>query len=555
MLTRLRIKNFKLFEEVDIDLGQSVVFIGPNNSGKTSALQALTLWFDGLKQWNNAISITPRRTTGTAINRILILNIPVSNTNLLFRNRKTRDHQGNKHSNTLIKIAVSGFSNNDNWEIEFEYYYSNSEILYCKPSYNIEYPKASAIPRIAFLPPMSGLISEEPLIQSGRINVLIGEGQTAQVLRNICYNVYENKDGKDWEKIVKHIEVLFGETLLRPQYLPDRGAIALNIKNRDNVILDISSTGRGLQQTLLLLAFLYSNPRSVILLDEPDAHLEILRQRQVYDLIKKVAETLGSQIIAASHSEVVLNEAVESDKVIAFLGKRPHTINDKGTQLLKSLRDFGFEQYYQAELKGWILYLEGSSDLTILREFARILQHKAFDILKMPFVQYIQQASKAREHFFGIKEGKDDLTGILIMDKNAILQSHPDFNEIKWRKNEIENYICIRSVFLDFALKGDYLEFKGSADYVEMMEQSLTEISKSYLDIEKVSPWSPDTNASKFMQALFDNFFNRIGQRNILNKSNYHILLEYLPVDNIDPEIIEKLDAIVETAMKAKTWE
>jgi predicted ATP-dependent endonuclease of OLD family len=43
MLTLLQIRNFKTLEEADIPLGQNVVLIGPNNSGKTSALQALSL--------------------------------------------------------------------------------------------------------------------------------------------------------------------------------------------------------------------------------------------------------------------------------------------------------------------------------------------------------------------------------------------------------------------------------------------------------------------------------------------------------------------------------
>ena len=41
MLTRLTVRNFKRFEEVVIDLDSPVLFIGPNNSGKTTALQAL----------------------------------------------------------------------------------------------------------------------------------------------------------------------------------------------------------------------------------------------------------------------------------------------------------------------------------------------------------------------------------------------------------------------------------------------------------------------------------------------------------------------------------
>jgi predicted ATP-dependent endonuclease of OLD family len=48
MLTRLTVRNFKRFGEVQIELGNPVVLIGPNNSGKTTALQVLALWDIGL---------------------------------------------------------------------------------------------------------------------------------------------------------------------------------------------------------------------------------------------------------------------------------------------------------------------------------------------------------------------------------------------------------------------------------------------------------------------------------------------------------------------------
>jgi predicted ATPase len=44
--------NGQPFGAVEIKLGNPVIFIGPNNSGKTSALQALALWEIGLKKWN-----------------------------------------------------------------------------------------------------------------------------------------------------------------------------------------------------------------------------------------------------------------------------------------------------------------------------------------------------------------------------------------------------------------------------------------------------------------------------------------------------------------------
>lgn len=51
MLTKLTVRNFKQFDDIAIELDNPVVFVGPNNSGKTSAMQALALWNLGLKRW------------------------------------------------------------------------------------------------------------------------------------------------------------------------------------------------------------------------------------------------------------------------------------------------------------------------------------------------------------------------------------------------------------------------------------------------------------------------------------------------------------------------
>ena len=109
-------------------------------------------------------------------------------------------------------------------------------------------------------------------------------------------------------------------------------------------------------------------------LDEPDAHLEILRQRQIYHLLTEVADESGGQIIAASHSEALLRLAArqEPDKIIAFVGQ-PHRIDERIDQVLKALKDIEFDQYYLAAQTGWVLYLEGTTDLLILKAFAERL--------------------------------------------------------------------------------------------------------------------------------------------------------------------------------------
>ena len=151
----------------------------------------------------------------------------------------------------------------------------------------------------------------------------------------------------------------------------------MGFRDESGISLDLSSSGQGFQQMLLLLAYIATHPRSVLLLDVPDAHLEILRQGQIYQVLTDLAREHGSQIIVVSHSGAILKEAfAKGDLVIGFFDE-PHPINGNGSQLLKSLSDFDAEAYYLAQQRGWILYLKGPTDLPILQAFAEKLGHPA----------------------------------------------------------------------------------------------------------------------------------------------------------------------------------
>ena len=254
--------------------------------------------------------------------------------------------------NFPIEISVYGV----NWSCGFEFRYANPESIYCRPlsteaKETLIDPEQVKKINIAYLPPMSGLMANELRLDPGAIDVRLGEGRTAEVLRNLCYQLLNLKDNQ-WDHYCDQIESLFGVQLNEPMYIGERGEITMAYKDRDGVPLDLSASGRGQQQTMLLLAHMMVNSGSVFLLDEPDAHLEILRQRQIYSLLKENAEQTNSQIIAASHSEVVLNEAMGKDTLIAFVGK-PHNLDGKRTsQIVKSLSAIGVEHYLSAEKEG-----------------------------------------------------------------------------------------------------------------------------------------------------------------------------------------------------------
>jgi hypothetical protein len=297
------------------------------------------------------------------------------------------------------------------------------------------------------------------------------------------------------------------------------------------------------------------NPNSVLLLDEPDAHLEILRQREIYRVLCENAEEQHSQIIAASHSEVILNEAADKDVVVAFVGN-PHRMDDRGAQVLKSLKEIGFEQYYQAEQKGWVLYLEGATDLAILMSFARTLNHPALAVLSDVFVHYIfNQPEKAKAHYYGLREAKPDLRGFVLCDRlDRDMNLGVGLKGKCWKKKEIENYLCQPETLLAYAagLAGDMnlgplFENQERGRLIEAMERTIQEVVPPLALQDPSFRYWNDTKASEdLLDIIFERFFLSLGHNNIMRKTNYHKLAPF--VKNPDPEIVEALDAILGVA-------
>ncbi|GAB4177301.1 MAG: ATP-binding protein [Rhodocyclaceae bacterium] len=566
MLTRLAIRNFKLFDAVEIELADRVVFVGPNNSGKTSALQALALWSVGVRRWvgKRGAGNVPKERAGVTINRRDLIALPLPAANLLWRDLHVReghkDSGKQKTRNVLIEVDVEGVSAGGAWSTRLEFDYANEESFYCRSRADaegnrLEVPAAAAEVKLAYLPPMSGLAANENRLDEGAIDVRIGEGRTAEVLRNLCWQVLEKNEAA-WRKIVGRMEALFGVTLDDPVYVKERGEITMSFRTAGRVRLDLSASGRGQQQTLLLLAHMAANPGAVLLLDEPDAHLEILRQRQTYQVLTETAAETQSQIIAASHSEVILNEAADRDTVVAFVG-RPHRIDDRGSQVMKALKEIGFEHYVQAEEAGWVLYLEGSTDLAILRAFADRLDHPAKAHLERPFVHYVaNQPPKAQAHFYGLLEAKPDLVGVAIYDRlDTPPPEDPNLTQHTWTRREIENYLCQEATLLAWA-EAQGREQAGdlfAASWREAMQTAIGKIRSALAELGKPAPDSPDLKASDdFLDPLFKRFYEALKLPDLMRKTDYHTLAPYVSADALAPEVREKLDAIAEVAGRAR---
>ncbi|OGU14210.1 MAG: hypothetical protein A2X61_14615 [Ignavibacteria bacterium GWB2_35_12] len=572
MITKLTIRNFKRFENITFELGNPVVLIGPNNSGKTSILQALTLWDIGMRKWYEKRIVKKQnpksKRTGVAINRKDLFSLPIPDAKLMWTRQHVREINreklGQKTTHIKIEIEVEGINKGKNWKSGLELDYQNAEAFYCKPLNlgNISEDKEiiddeAYSERIAYLQPMSGLASDEDKLTPGSIDVRVGMGKTADVLRNIIYQLINperstnekfivNSEEK-WNKLRNLIKTKFLIDINKPEFLPDTGLIDMTYLE-NGTKYDLSSGGRGFHQTLLLLSYLYSYPGRIILIDEPDAHLEVIRQRDIYNLLVDVAKEQNSQLIIASHSEVVLQQAGDADTVVAIFENKTQNLNTRQdiSQFKKSLTEIGWDKYYYAKLKGYILYLEGPTDLLMLIEFAKLLNHPLHRILNEVNVHYISTnlPNLALEHFYGLKQIIKELKGIALFDRlDKEILENPSMEILSWKKREFENYFAFPDVIKSFieSIAIDLFNIHNP--------QLMDECIKDYIPPKALKDlndrWWNDTKLSDdFLDLVFAEYFSKLNIRNTFTKGNYHELIKFLKPEEVDSEVKEKLDAI-----------
>ena len=582
----IEIQNFKRFgDRQRIELDHPAVLIGPNNCGKTSAIQAIALWSQAVKTWHaNKGNAPPRERTSTSLNRLNLVSVPVQRTRYFWHNTVVRRGSADIH----LVITIGVLHENRVEPVTMRFRNQGEELIYCTPDEATlarpELIEAATRVNVDLLYPMSGLETEEPILQPGRIDVLLGQGQTAQTLRNLCLLVFKNAP-EDWRKIATWMTRLFSVELDEPLETT-RGSIDLLYRQPDvKEPLDIALAGRGLQQMLLVFAYLYSHRRSVLLIDEPDAHLEILRQKQVYVLLREIAHENESQVILVTHSEVVLEEALDRNLTLLLDG-RADDLAAK-TDIRNALKHYGTGHYVRARQRGYVLYVEGRTDLDILLALAKRLDHPAADSWDDRInVFYVQDnfpgpepqldseierveggfGVTPREHFFALREMLPELDGLAILDRDRSERTDTDAGGLKvryWRRYEIENY------FITPAVLKQYAKHAYSSDLPLFVEQFAIEFDEVLdglilervfsgrapdfatwrgLDVEAARLlWNASTERiklSSFAEAFFRQVAERLGHAMLLRKGDLHQLVGFVDPRSIPTEVSEKLDLL-----------
>ena len=584
LLHYLEIENFKHFgDRQRIELDHPAVLIGPNNCGKTTAIQAIALWSQAVGTWFEAKGkSTPKQRTATSLNRLNIVSVPVQRTRYFWHNTAVR--RGNRDIPLLITVGLQ--CDNVVEPVTMRFRNQGDDLVYCTPDEptlgRTKAIEAAAKLDVELLYPMSGLETEEPVLQPGRIEVLLGQGQTAQVLRNLCLMVFQNAPD-DWHRIAKYMHRLFAVDLDEPTET-GRGSIDLfyrqaNVKEP----LDLSLAGRGLLQMLLIFAYLYSHRGSVLLIDEPDAHLEILRQKQVYVLLREIASRNDSQVVIVTHSEVILSEAVERNLTLLLRGKADDLAakDDIGN----ALKYYGAEHYLRARQRGYVLYVEGRTDVDALRALADRLNHPAADAWDEQInVFYVQNnypgpdpdpeaelerveggfGASPKRHFFALRAMVPELRGLAILDNDGAERQNSNEGGLRivyWSRYEVENYFITPKV-LRRKVVAHYRDLTGFDGFSDQSKKVLDNLVLERVFHGRNDDFAAWKNAKRRVERLLwkkstermklsdfaEEFFRRLGDRlghpMLLRKGELHRLVEFVDPASISTEVGERLDQL-----------
>ncbi len=450
--------------------------------------------------------------------------------------------------NIRFELYAEGLTNGTAWKVGLEFDYANPESLYCRileDRTSQPFPDVALDERLGFLPPMSGLAPFEDRLVKDVLFRKIGEGRTSEVLRNLLW-ILSSEQPEKWEILKTDIERIFAAQLFKPVLSEPGGILSMEYQERGGKRQDLSSAGRGFQQMLLLLGFLYSGQNSILLLDEPDAHLEVLRQKEVYQFLSKSAAESGSQIIVATHSETVLDEAAQTGQVIAFVGK-PHDLI-KNTELKKALNMIGYTDYVQAERFGRIVYLEGSTDLALLRAFAELLGHPVRQQLDRLFVKYLSnnRPDDTYAHFFGLRDAFPKLRGWALYDRiDKRIGERPGIVETMWQRREFENYLKVPDILHRWAERQCRPEI---APFRPAREAMRTAIEKTIAPMRLEDPadpwWHDEKMSDNILGPVFSRYYRELGLPVAMNKGDYYQLVSFMEPGEVHAEVKTKLDML-----------
>ncbi len=173
----------------------------------------------------------------------------------------------------------------------------------------------------------------------------------------------------------------------------------------------------------------------------------------------------------ADHSEVILDEALDHNLTLLLAG-RADDVAAK-TSIRSALKHYGAEHYVRARERGYVLYVEGGTDIEILRALTNRIGHPAaaewderinsfYVADNFPDTSLDSELARVeggfgvtpQQHFHALRGMAPGLIGLAILENDGRERADSTESGLSiryWQRYECENYVVTPETLAAFA--------------------------------------------------------------------------------------------------------
>ena len=501
MLKSLAIQNFKRFKQrTKIDFESITILLGANNSGKSTVLQALSIFqycLDNTRKKKNNHLTLETKTIGPDEFGAL----PVASPKDLWSDgQSSRPIEFEAEFDTGTKIK---------FEIKFQYNRFSIHPTITGPVGDLVEKT-----KIRYVPIHSGLGLREEFRLAPAIADSLQRQEHGLVIRNLLWDLKTNHE-TGWKRLVSILSRLYPLAKIDVNFDSEVDRY-IGSGYSDQVLsksLDVVVSGTGFQQVLQIFTGVLSQGSNIVLLDEPDAHLHGRLQGEVMRIFEELAQEPGIQFIMATHSPHLMS-AAPSGALRAMIEGRAHAFAQTPEQMdvLDTLGAFDRMEIIPLLRTKAVVFVENRDDKDYLKEFAirlwgqpkaaqvweglsflytyqepiaadvKRLARQVKDLLNAPSLGDLAKGSQPR--FFVVGD-RDYRSKRAASEAKKELEDKAKSNDFKldlscsiWQRNEIENYL-LNSAAIEAAVVSRLAEPNQEAEAKSALKEIiLAEIEK-----------------------------------------------------------------------------
>ena len=482
-----------------MDLAPVTVVVGANNSGKSTILQALTLFQYCVEvtraNGRNGVGVSlAKRSVGPEDFGVL----PVAEPADLWPNGRLR-----AKGQPRPIILTAEFANDAIVTFTLTISYNRFSIV---PKTKGDATEALAGKEIRLVPIFSGFAPREEYLTVPARRDRVRLQRHGEMIRNLLWDLKENAEPR-WCKLLSLLAELFPTSAVAVDFDLDVDRF-LRATYRDNVLTrerDLIAAGSGYHQVLQILAAVLAPATGTVLLDEPDAHLHARLQGQVMDVLVRLADEESEQFVLATHSPQLVSAAPSGSVRVCLDGRVVPLVSEpEQLALLENLGAIDRMELVPLLVNRAVVFLENKSDRQLLEFFARKFwgreYHEVWEALTFLYTHTSPLAANVLAHgrqVHDLMRSTVDSLGpvrmLAIGDRDhrtdaackSAIRSHNgkaksdqyaalDMSLRIWGANEIENYL------LDLTAILGVLDHQASAANVKAWQRQRVEFEGEY---------------------------------------------------------------------------